>query len=181
MVVGAERYASLGLGELGWSDLVFDYQQTELGPFERLVERVKLRDVQRMIDAQRDAHEAGDTPKSDPGWTPKPIADEITIEDFAKLDLRVAKVLSAQSVEGADKLVRLTLDLGDHQRTVLAGIKAHYAPEELEGRTVVAVCNLKPRQMRFGVSEGMVLAATSADGVFVVEADARALPGAKIS
>ncbi|MFH2009765.1 MAG: methionine--tRNA ligase [bacterium] len=179
--MAARMERSLGLGELGWADLVFDYQQTELGPFERLVDRVNLKDVQKMIEAQRDAHDAGSEPAAASGWTPKPIGPEITIEDFAKLDLRVAKVLDAQPVEGADKLVQLTLDLGDHRRTVFAGIKAHYSPEELMGRTVVAVVNLQPRKMRFGVSEGMVLAATSADGVFVVETDPRALPGAKIS
>ena len=121
--------------------------------------------------------------------TAAPAAQEpavISIDDFAKLDLRAAKVLGCERVEGSDKLLRFTLDLGDHQRQVFSGIAASYAPEQLVGRFVVMVANLAPRKMRFGVSEGMVLCASGkADGgpdtVFLLSADAGVQPGMKIS
>ena len=110
----------------------------------------------------------------------------ITIDDFAKLDLRAAKVLEASRVEGSDKLLQLKLDLGTEQRNVFSGISASYKPEDLVGRYVVMIANLAPRKMRFGVSEGMVLCASGkADGndtgVFLLSADAGVLPGMKIS
>ena len=88
----------------------------------------------------------------------------ISIDDFAKLDLRVARVAEAELVEGSDKLLRLTLDLGSEQRTVFSGIRAAYRPEQLTGRLVVVIANLAPRKMRFGVSQGMVLCASGDDG-----------------
>ena len=108
----------------------------------------------------------------------------ISIDDFAKLDLRAAKVLAASRVEGSDKLLQLTLDLGTEQRNVFSGIARHYKPEDLVGRFVVMIANLAPRKMRFGVSEGMVLCASDKDGdaggVFVLTADAGVQPGMKI-
>ena len=105
----------------------------------------------------------------------------ISIDDFAKVDLRVARIADAQPVEGADKLVRLTLDLGTETRNVFAGIKSAYSPESLKGRYTVMVANLAPRKMRFGVSEGMVLAASGdGPGIFLVAPDAGALPGMKV-
>ena len=96
---------------------------------------------------------------------PEPPAETIAIGDFAKVDLRVAQVLAAEAVEGSDKLLRLTLDVGEAKpRTVFAGIRKAYAPESLPGRQVILVANLAPRKMRFGLSEGMVLAAEDADG-----------------
>ena len=86
----------------------------------------------------------------------EPIADEIEFEDFAKIDLRIAKIVKAEHVEKADKLLQLTLDIGGETRNVFAGIKSAYAPEDLEGKLTVMVANLKPRKMRFGMSEGMV-------------------------
>ena len=110
----------------------------------------------------------------------------IGIEDFAKLDLRVAQVLECSRVEGSDKLLCFKLDLGDHQRQVFSGIAASYAPEQLIGRFVVMIANLAPRKMRFGVSEGMVLCASGKaeggpDTVFLLSADAGVRPGMKIS
>jgi methionyl-tRNA synthetase len=110
----------------------------------------------------------------------------ITIDEFAKLDLRAAKVLEASRVEGSDKLLCLKLDLGDHQRQVFSGISASYAPEQLVGRFVVMIANLAPRKMRFGISEGMVLCASgkaegNESGVFLLSADAGVTPGMKIS
>lgn len=108
--------------------------------------------------------------------------EEITIEDFVKLDLRVAKIVSAESVEDADKLIKLKLDLGDlGTKIVFAGIKKVYTSKELENKLVVCVNNLKPREMRFGTSEGMILAAGSDDqGIFILSPDDGALPGMKV-
>ena len=110
----------------------------------------------------------------------EPIRPEITIDDFSKIDLRIAKVVDAQTVEGADKLIELQLDLDGQSRTVFAGIKNAYNPETLIGRHVVLVANLAPRKMRFGTSEGMILAASGIDdasGIFVIEPDSGAEPG----
>jgi methionyl-tRNA synthetase len=107
---------------------------------------------------------------------------EIEIDQFAKTDLRVARVVAASLVEGADKLLRLTLDVGDAQRTVFAGIRSGYDPAALVGKLVVLVANLKPRKMRFGLSEGMVLAASGKDGgPFLLSPDSGAQPGMKVS
>ena len=110
----------------------------------------------------------------------------ISIDDFNKLDLRVAKIVKAEHVEGADKLLKLTLDVGATPRaptrTVFAGIKSAYAPEALEGQLAVVVANLAPRKMKFGVSEGMVLAASgeAGPGIFLVSPGAGALPGMRV-
>ena len=110
------------------------------------------------------------------------VTPEITIEDFARLDLRVARIARATAVEGADKLVRLELDVGAARRTVFAGIKSAYRPEDLEGKLAVLVANLAPRKMKFGVSEGMVLAASGDEGpgIFLVSPDAGAKPGMRV-
>ena len=109
-------------------------------------------------------------------------AAQITIDDFAKLDLRIARIVNAESVEGADKLVKLTLDLGEATpRTVFAGIKATYRPEQLIGRLTPMVANLAPRKMKFGLSEGMVLAASGeGPGVYLLAPDSGALPGMRV-
>jgi methionyl-tRNA synthetase len=108
-------------------------------------------------------------------------SNEITIDDFTKVDLRVARIEKAEPVEGADKLLQLTLDLGGETRTVFAGIKAAYDTEALQGRLVVAVANLKPRKMRFGMSEGMVLAAgPGGEDIFLLSLDSGATPGMRI-
>ncbi len=110
-----------------------------------------------------------------------PVSEPISIDDFAKLDLRVARIVNAEQVEGADKLLKLTLDLGGETRTVFAGIKSAYPPEALKGRLTVMVANLAPRKMRFGLSEGMVLAASGeGPGIFLVAPDAGAEPGMRV-
>ena len=112
----------------------------------------------------------------------EPIKPECTIEDFAKMDLRVARVVSAERVAGADKLLHLVLDVGVAQKNVMAGIATAYAPESLVGRHVVFFANLKPRQMKFGLSEGMILASGSGGKeIFILAPDAGAKPGQKIS
>ena len=104
----------------------------------------------------------------------------INIDDFTKIDLRVARIVNAEQVEGADKLLKLTLDIGTEQRTVFAGIKSAYDPEKLKGRLTVMVANLAPRKMKFGLSEGMVLAAGDGNGLYLLGPDEGAQPGMRI-
>ena len=107
---------------------------------------------------------------------------QISIDDFTKVDLRIARIVAADAVEGADKLVRLTLDIGEARpRTVFAGIKSAYPPEALVGRLTPMVANLAPRKMRFGVSQGMVLAASGdGPGIFLLTPDSGATPGMRV-
>jgi methionyl-tRNA synthetase len=156
--------------------------------FKRMMNRVQLEDLEKMIEEEKtegdiaeavvhDPYNDSDQPLKD-----EPLADEITIEDFAKVDLRVARVISAEHVPEADKLLKLTLSLGGtERRQVFAGIKAAYEPETLVGRLVVMVANLKPRKMRFGLSEGMVTASGPGGAeVFVLGVDEGALPGQRV-
>jgi methionyl-tRNA synthetase len=117
-----------------------------------------------------------------PAAAPAAAADgTISIDDFNKVDLRIAKIANAEAVEGADKLLKLTLDLGGTTRTVFAGIKSAYDPEKLKGRLTVVVANLAPRKMKFGVSEGMVLAASGdGPGIFILGPDSGAEPGMRV-
>jgi len=116
----------------------------------------------------------------------EPLAPTIGIEDFAKIDLRIAKIVACEAVEGSDKLLRLTLDVGEERtRNVFSGIKSAYKPEDLVGKLTVVVANLAPRKMKFGVSEGMVLAASHADGkqhpgLYVLEPWPGATPGLRV-
>ena len=111
----------------------------------------------------------------------EPVAETINIDDFAKLDLRIARIVSAEHVEGADKLLRLQLDLGNETRQVFAGIKAAYQPEQLVGRLTVMVANLAPRKMKFGMSEGMVMAAgPGGSEIFLLSPDDGATPGMRV-
>jgi methionyl-tRNA synthetase len=122
--------------------------------------------------------------KATPGGST--IAQTITIEDFAKIDLRIAKIVAAENVDGSDKLLRLTLDAGEGRlRNVFSGIKSAYKPEDLVGKLTVLVANLAPRKMKFGVSEGMVLAASHADekanpGLYLLDPHAGAVPGLRV-
>ena len=108
--------------------------------------------------------------------------DEISIDDFTKLDLRVAKIISAEAVEEADKLIKINLNIGDFgEKTVFAGIKKFYNPQDLIGKLVVCVNNLKNREMKFGTSEGMILASSNDEGVFLIGSDSGAKPGDKVT
>lgn len=110
-----------------------------------------------------------------------PISPTIDYDDFAKIDLRIVKIIKAEHIEGADKLLQLTLDLGDEQRNVFAGIKSAYDPADLEGKMTVMVANLAPRKMRFGISEGMVLAAgPGGEDLYVLNPDEGAQPGMRV-
>lgn len=151
----------LGVEKLAWQDAAFDMENCEIRQFEKLVDRLEPGAMDKLIEASR-ADLAVVTPSALP---PVPeFKEEVTIEDFSKVDLRAGKIVAAEAVEGSDKLLKLTVDLGAEVRTVFAGIKSSYTPEEVVGRSVVVVANLKPRKMRFGVSEGMVLAASGSDG-----------------
>ena len=160
----------LACGELGWTDIGTPLVDHRINVFEPLFKRIDKRAVNAMVNASREDHvEPEDNPM-------------IKIDDFEQVDLRVARIVSAESVDGADKLLRLTLDVGDHHRTVFSGIKLAYAPEDLVGKLTVVVANLESREMRFGTSEGMVLAAANGDSeVFLISVDTGAEPGTRIT
>jgi len=164
---------------------------TSVNKFKHLMKRVEEKDVNQMIEDSKaeaaEAAEAGTLPGgeyNDSGQPliDEPLADECTIDDFVKVDLRVARVVNAEHVPDARKLLKLTLSLGgDQQRQVFAGIKAAYEPEKLVGRLVVMVANLKPRQMKFGLSEGMVCASGGGgQEVFLLSPDEGAVPGQRV-
>jgi methionyl-tRNA synthetase len=139
-----------------------------------------------VIEASKSSLESA--PQDSPGPLAKePIAAEIEFPDFAKVDLRVVKILHAEQVEGADKLLKLTLDLGADAngkpvtRTVFSGIKSAYAPEQLIGKLSVMAANLKARKMKFGVSEGMILAAGEGQEIFLMTPDGAAKPGTRVT
>ncbi len=159
-----------------------------VGSFKRMMDRIQIEDLNKMIEESK-AQTDADTPEgaspfddSDQPLKDEPLAEEITIDDFAKVDLRVARVIRAEQVPEANKLLKLTLSLGGEEtRQVFAGIKAAYEPEKLVGRLVVMVANLKPRKMRFGLSEGMVTASGPGGAeVFLLGLDEGAKPGQRV-
>jgi len=155
-----------------WADAESPLLGTTINKFKPLLTRVEADQVQRMIEQSKESTPVPQTQTED---------DTISIEEFAKVDLRIARIDSASAVEGADKLLALTLDVGDGKRNVFAGIKAAYDPDSLVGRYVVVVANLAPRKMRFGVSEGMVLAAgPGGEDIFLLSPDEGAEPGMRV-
>jgi methionyl-tRNA synthetase len=146
----------LGLGDLDWEAAKLDLEDVSVGKFNKLQDRLEPDAMERLIEASRESL-ASESDEKAPA--PPPIEPEISIEDFARVDLRAAKILDAKEVKGADKLIELKVDVGLDQRTVFAGLKEFYEPPDLIGKTVILVANLKPRKMKFGVSSGMVLAA----------------------
>jgi methionyl-tRNA synthetase len=161
-----------------WSD-AHDLPR-RVGAYSHLMTRVEGKQLDALFEPP--APPAAETPL--PGGSA--IADTITIDDFAKIDLRVARIIDAGHVEGSEKLLKLTLDAGEgRHRTVFSGIKSAYDPKDLVGRLTVLVANLAPRKMKFGVSEGMVLAASHADekeqpGIYVLDPDSGAQPGMRV-
>lgn len=158
----------------------------QLEPFSPLMQRIEMSAVEAMIEAEK-AAAATQAPIKD---TPKvglsasdhpPIAEQIDFDTFAKVDLRVADIIAAEEVEGADKLLRLTVSLGDSERTIIAGIKSAYSAAQLVGRQIVVVANLAPRKMRFGTSEGMALAAgPGGSDIFLLAPDSGATAGMQV-
>jgi methionyl-tRNA synthetase len=174
VVPGAASRVAQGLFGLDrdftWADA--EILPERIAPFKHLITRVEEKQLDALFQIAEE----------------KTVDNSISIDDFNKLDLRVAKIAKAEAVEGADKLLKLTLDLGGSTRTVFAGIKSAYAPEKLEGRLTVVVANLAPRKMKFGVSEGMVLAASwdkdekagEGPGIFLVSPESGAQPGMRV-
>ncbi|MFV0476412.1 MAG: methionine--tRNA ligase [Parahaliea sp.] len=187
---------------LSWSTLDTPLTSHKLNTFKPLLTRIDPKQVAAMIeqtraearqdssaelttqvqDAHGDKNKVKEANKGEGKVTDTDIADTIGFEDFAKIDLRIARITAAEHVEGADKLLRLTLNLGEEQRQVFAGIKSAYQqPEALVGKLTVMVANLAPRKMRFGLSEGMVLAAgPGGDDIYLLEPDSGAQPGMQV-
>jgi len=150
-----------------------------IAPFTPLLTRIEMSDVEAMI--QPEVTKIDNPSKSETATSIEPIAPECTIDDFTKVDLRVVTIVAAETVEGADKLLRLTLDLGGETRQVFSGIKAAYKAQDLVGRQTVMIANLAPRKMKFGVSEGMILAAgPGGSDIYLVEPDRGAKAGQRI-
>ena len=167
----------LNVDTLCLSDLETVLEKHKINDFERLFERIDEKQVNAMVEESKETQ----APQPAATESVEPFKPECTIDDFAKIDLRIAKVIKAESVEGADRLLRLVLDVGGAEKTVFAAIATAYKPEDLTGKTVVFFANLKPRQMKFGLSEGMILAAgTGGKDIFMLTADTGAKPGQEI-
>jgi methionyl-tRNA synthetase len=172
----------LGVADLPWALRADPLLDRALNPYEPLLTRIEPAAIAALLEASMEQTPAQAPPAAKASSAAGPAGPaEIDLAEFQKVDLRIATVLAAETVDGADKLVRLTLDIGTGTRTVLSGIKAAYPPEKLVGRQVILVANLKPRKMRFGVSEGMVLAASGDAGLFLVGPDAGATAGMQVS
>ena len=172
--------AFLNVDALNWGDIKHPLTKHQINKFKPLMSRIEDEQIEKVIEASKQNMAQVKTTKT----TEKEQEDDnmIQIDDFTKIDLRIAKIVKAQHVEGADKLLQLTLDIGEENtRNVFAGIKAHYNPEDLEGRLTVMVANLAPRKMKFGLSEGMVLAAGDGKSLHILSPDSGAKPGMKIS
>ncbi|MFZ6657621.1 methionine--tRNA ligase [Undibacterium sp. TJN19] len=192
--------AQLNISPLQWADVNTAIpHQHKINPYTHLMQRVELKIFDQLFDAPAPAAsvvadtgvsaEAKTEAKTDStaaGSDIEALAEEIKIDDFAKIDLRIAKIVNCEHVEGSDKLLRLTLDVGEGRtRNVFSGIKSAYQPEQLIGKFTVMVANLAPRKMKFGMSEGMVLAASAADektnpGLYILEAWPGAQPGMRV-
>jgi len=152
-------------------------------PYQHLMTRVDQKQIAALLDANRENMQVASTsvaPASVARTIPAVDSTTIGIDDFTKIDLRIARIVKAEHIEQADKLLKLTLDLGAEERTVFAGIKTAYRPEQLVGRLTVLVANLAPRKMKFGVSEGMVLAAGNGEGIYLLSPDDGAGPGMRV-
>lgn len=181
--VAQEVEAFLNIAPLTWADSKVVLPAQAINPYKHLMQRIEPELVEKLVDANKQALQA--TANVMNATNHEPVADTISIDDFAKVDLRVATVKACQAVEGSDKLLQFTVDLGFEERTIFSGIKAAYQdPAELVGRQVIVVANLAPRKMRFGVSEGMIVCASgtdSKDGLFLLDVDSGAQPGMRIS
>lgn len=166
--------------KLSWESIRKPLLSHKINQFKPLMQRVDKDKVEAMVSASKEETNPEKRASSGP-LSVNPIANEISFDDFMKVDLRVARIINAEIVEGADKLLKLTLDLGGEKRQVFSGIKASYDPEKLIGQLTVTVANLAPRKMRFGISEGMVLAAADEEGIYLLEPDSGAKPGQRIT
>ncbi|QDZ91059.1 methionine--tRNA ligase [Shewanella decolorationis] len=167
---------------LTWDSLGQDMAGHEIAPFKAMMQRVELDKVNAMVADSKENLQATSEPEAPKGpLATDPISDTINFEDFAKIDLRIARIVKAEHVAEADKLLKLQLDIGGETRQVFAGIKSAYSPEDLEGKLTVMVANLAPRKMRFGMSEGMVLAAgPGGSDLWILEPHEGAQPGMRV-
>ena len=186
-LMAADAEAFLNIEPMTWNSQAKPLCDHSVNKFKPLMTRVEREKIDAMIkDSKEDlAAEAKVISKGAVQKTANsaidPIADTIEFDDFAKVDLRIARIIKAEHVEGADKLLQLTLDIGDGTRNVFAGIKSAYQPEDLEGQLTVMVANLAARKMRFGLSEGMVLAAgPGGKDLFILNPDDGAQPGMRV-
>lgn len=167
-VLSARSEDFFGIEPQSWSDSDKPLLNHTINPYEPLLTRIDITQVNAMIEAT-----SADTGNNETQAATKTALQnskpEISIDDFNKIDLRVAKVISAESVEGADKLIKLHVEIDNHVRQLFAGIKSAYKPEDLVGKQVIVVANLKPRQMRFGLSEGMVLCASGETELCIIQ------------
>ncbi|AXK40652.1 methionine--tRNA ligase [Crenobacter cavernae] len=174
--------AFLNVSSLNWSDADSLLLGHTIMPYQHLMQRIDPVLIEKLTEANKQSMETLTAPAAAGQF--EPVADTIAFDDFAKLDLRIGKVLACQFVDGSDKLLQFTVDLGFEQRNILSGIrKAYQEPEKLVGRKVVVVANLAPRKMRFGTSSGMIVCASGADdqsGLFLLDADEGAEPGMRI-
>jgi len=172
--------------ELTWDNINADLAGHEIAKFKALMQRIEMKNIEAIIDASTENLQvaAAETPKVEVQQTElekEPLAAEISFDDFAKIDLRIALIAKAEHIEKANKLLRLELDLGGETKQVFAGIKSAYAPEDLIGKHTVMVANLAPRKMKFGESEGMVLAAgPGGKDLWILEPHAGAKPGMRV-
>ena len=183
LAADAEKF--LNVAPLTWDGHLTLLGNHQLNPFTALMTRIDPAKIEAMTAASREDlvdASADAAPKGNGELAKDPLSPEIDFDTFAAVDLRVALILKAEHVEGADKLLRLTLDIGDEQRNVFSGIKSAYPnPSELEGRLTMMIANLKPRKMRFGISEGMVMAAgPGGEEIYLLSPDSGAKPGQRI-
>ena len=175
--LAAQVEAFLKVAPMDFADAARALGHHTIGEYQHLMQRVDAKQMDALFEPPQAA-------RVDPGG--EPIADEIGIDDFSRVDLRIARIVNAELVEGSDKLLRLTLDVGEgRHRNVFSGIRSAYKPEDLIGKFTVMVANLAPRKMKFGLSEGIVLAASHADGkanpgLFVLEPHPGAQPGMRV-
>lgn len=164
-----------------WDDIKNPLLAHKINKFKPLLKRVETNTIEAIVEASKeDLLESTAAVNSNF----EPLAEEITFDEFIKVDLRIARISNAEAVEGSKKLLKLTLDLGNHTRTVFSGIKDAYNPEDIKDRLTIVVANLKPRKMRFGISEGMVLCAsgkTDGEGIYLLDVDSGATPGMRIT
>lgn len=184
--LAADAEAFLNTPSMQWSDIETLLGDHQLNTFKPLLTRIEMPRVESMVAASKEDLEAADTnsrPAGNGELTKEPLAPEIDFAAFSAVDLRIALIEKAEFIEGADKLLRLTLNIGDETRNVLSGIKSAYPdPTLLEGRLTLYVANLAPRKMKFGVSEGMVLAAgPGGNDIYLLSPDAGAKPGQRVS
>ncbi len=171
----------LNIAPLTWADSQHTLLDHTIQPYQHLMQRIEPKLIEQLIEANKQSTPAvSETAAANY----EPIADTIAIDDFAKVDLRVGEVLACQYVEGSDKLLQFTVNLGFETRNIFSGIRKAYAePEKLVGRKVIVVANLAPRKMRFGVSQGMIVCASGTDdnsGLFLLDVDQGAQPGMRI-